>query len=85
MEDWVFFFGIETRRDEQQRRQRQSRAGRVRLSCHAAYCSWGNLERYRGREGAEAGAGAGTVAESFKYGFCIKLQFKLTFEWKVIA
>jgi len=23
--------------------------------------------------------------KSFKYGFCIKLQFKLTFEWKVIA
>lgn len=40
--------------------------------------------------GQEGGAGTGAVAvavaaESFKYGFCIKLQFKLTFEWKVIA
>lgn len=38
--------------------------------------------------GQEEGAGTGAVAvaaESFKYGFCIKLQFKLTFEWKVIA
>lgn len=39
MEDWVFrIAGIERRAAD------ETEAGRVRLSCHATYCSWGNLE-----------------------------------------
>lgn len=57
-------------------------ACQIELPCGVLFL--GKLGAEHGEWGGGAGTGA-VAAESFKYGFCIKLQFKLTFEWKVIA